>query len=54
MQQNTQLPQQPGNPTELVQKLKPWWGLTIIGLLSARHGRWCRRHPLCGPGHANE
>ncbi len=35
MQQNTQVPQQPGNPTELVQKLKPWWGLTIIGLLSA-------------------
>jgi type IV secretion system protein TrbI len=35
MQQNTQMPQQPGNPTELVQKLKPWWGLTIIGLLSA-------------------
>ena len=35
MQQNAPLSQQPGNPTDLVQKLKPWWGLTIIGLLAA-------------------
>ena len=54
MQQNTQVPQQPGNPTKLVQKLKPWWGLTIIGLLSAGTVGGAVAIALCRPGHANE